>query len=225
MSQNGPFSPTHCFFTLSMGFADVFGRRSYPKRPKNAFLGPRSYSKGPHHALEKVLKNKTPCMCEGRGLHSAGTIRSVEASTTCVIGRSLVTHKNQNASSSASIQNGADHLRTTRPILTPPIHRVSRQSPHTSSHGTAPSPHRAVASVAFTPPSLREQRATPHALTSRSYAWISEEGGGRKKQRAKIKEQRESRSENGGTGQKNTAEAQNPECAVSHEQETKSRRQ
>ena len=46
-----------------MGFIDVFGQRSYPKRPKIRFLtrGPIP-NKGPNHALEKVLPNETPCM-------------------------------------------------------------------------------------------------------------------------------------------------------------------
>ena len=46
--------------THSLGFADVLGRRSCPKRTKkNAFLGsPRSFSKGPNHALQKVLTSE-----------------------------------------------------------------------------------------------------------------------------------------------------------------------
>ena len=36
-----PFVPTHCFFT------DVFGRNSYPKRPKKTLFNQRSYSKSP----------------------------------------------------------------------------------------------------------------------------------------------------------------------------------
>ena len=47
-------------------------RRSRPKvlsqTPKNAFVDPRSYSKGPNHALEKVLTNETPC-CGFLGCH------------------------------------------------------------------------------------------------------------------------------------------------------------
>ena len=56
-SKNGHFSQRLVFFTLSLGFADVFGRRSYPKRPKTPF-----WARGPNHALEKVLTSKTPCM-------------------------------------------------------------------------------------------------------------------------------------------------------------------
>ena len=43
------------------------GRRFRPKvlsqTPKKALFGQRSYSKGPNHALEKVLTNETPCIC------------------------------------------------------------------------------------------------------------------------------------------------------------------
>ena len=57
------FSPTHCFFLhFSLGFTDVVGQRSYPKRPKRHFVCPRSCSKGPDHALEKVLTCETPCI-------------------------------------------------------------------------------------------------------------------------------------------------------------------
>ena len=45
-----------------MGFVDVFARKSNPKRPENAFLGTKSFSKGPNHALEKVLTSETPGM-------------------------------------------------------------------------------------------------------------------------------------------------------------------
>ena len=31
---------------------------------KRLFLGPKSYSKGPNHALEKVLTSETPCILE-----------------------------------------------------------------------------------------------------------------------------------------------------------------
>ena len=51
---------TPCFYT-SLGFADVFGRRSYPKRPKVTF-SPEVLFKGPNHALEKVLTRETPCI-------------------------------------------------------------------------------------------------------------------------------------------------------------------
>ena len=56
-------SPTHCF-TLPMGFTDVFGRKALFQAAKNALLGPRSESKGPNHALEKVPTNETPCIRE-----------------------------------------------------------------------------------------------------------------------------------------------------------------
>ena len=58
-SKNGHFAQRRVFFTLSLGCADVFGRRSCPKRQKTLFLGPRSSSK---HALEKVLTSETPCI-------------------------------------------------------------------------------------------------------------------------------------------------------------------
>ena len=38
----------------------IFAMGSYPKRQKKALFGQRSYSKGPNHALEKVLTNETP---------------------------------------------------------------------------------------------------------------------------------------------------------------------
>ena len=46
-----------------LGFVDVFGRKSYSKRPKKTLFYPRSYSKGPDHALEKVLTSETPGIC------------------------------------------------------------------------------------------------------------------------------------------------------------------
>ena len=45
-SPNMAIFPDALFFTLSLGFVDLFGRQSYPKRPKNAFFGQMSYSKG-----------------------------------------------------------------------------------------------------------------------------------------------------------------------------------
>ena len=53
-SENGHFTRSLVFFTLLLGFTDVFGRKSHPKRPKGLFY-PKSYSKSPNHALEKVL--------------------------------------------------------------------------------------------------------------------------------------------------------------------------
>ena len=58
-SENGNFSQTHCFH-ISPGI----GRRFRPKvlfqTPQKALFYPRSCSKGPSHALEKVLSSETP---------------------------------------------------------------------------------------------------------------------------------------------------------------------
>ena len=59
-SENGHFSQ-RLVLTVSLGFADVCGRKSCPERTKTPFLGPRSYSKSPNHALEKVPTSETPC--------------------------------------------------------------------------------------------------------------------------------------------------------------------
>ena len=69
--ENGHFSQ-RIVFTLSLGFTDVFGRRVLFQTAKNAFLGPRSYSKGLNQALEKVLTNETP------GLHSPARFLHVD---------------------------------------------------------------------------------------------------------------------------------------------------
>ena len=37
-SENGHFSRRFVFFTLSVGFVDVIGRRSLPKRPERHFF-------------------------------------------------------------------------------------------------------------------------------------------------------------------------------------------
>ena len=49
--QKKSFFPTHCFFN------------TFPGICRKAFLGPRSLSKGPNHALEKVLTKETPSFC------------------------------------------------------------------------------------------------------------------------------------------------------------------
>ena len=55
------FFPTPCL-TLSLGFAEVFGRKSYPKRPKkNAFFGP------------EVLFQKSSS-CVGKGPNQRNTL-------------------------------------------------------------------------------------------------------------------------------------------------------
>ena len=57
--QNWPFSPTHCFY-VSPGICRRFWPEVLTQTPKNAVFRPRSYSKGPNHALEKVLTKETP---------------------------------------------------------------------------------------------------------------------------------------------------------------------
>ena len=59
--QNWPFSPTHCFY-VSPGICRRFWTEVLTQTPKNAVFRPRSYSKGPNHALEKVLTKETPGM-------------------------------------------------------------------------------------------------------------------------------------------------------------------
>ena len=57
--QNWPFSPTHCFY-VSPGICRRFWPEVLTQTPKNAAFRPRSYSKAPNHALEKVPTNETP---------------------------------------------------------------------------------------------------------------------------------------------------------------------
>ena len=57
--QNWPFPPTHCFY-VSPGICRRFWPEVLTQTPKNAVFRPRSYSKGPNHALEKVLTKETP---------------------------------------------------------------------------------------------------------------------------------------------------------------------
>ena len=57
--QNWPFSPTHCFYVFP-GICRRFWPEVLTQTPKNAVFRPRSYSKGPNHALEKVLTKETP---------------------------------------------------------------------------------------------------------------------------------------------------------------------
>ena len=54
-----PFFPTHCFY-VSPGICRRFSPQVLFQTPKKALFRPRSYSKGPNHALEKVLTNETP---------------------------------------------------------------------------------------------------------------------------------------------------------------------
>ena len=60
--QNWSFSPTHCFY-VSPGICRRFWPEVLTRTPKNAVFRPRSYSKGPNHALEKVLTKETPSIC------------------------------------------------------------------------------------------------------------------------------------------------------------------
>ena len=55
------FFPTHCFYTFP-GICRRFWPEVLTQTPKNAVFRPRSYSKGPNHALEKVLTKETPCI-------------------------------------------------------------------------------------------------------------------------------------------------------------------
>ena len=59
--QKRSFFPTHCFYT-SPGICRRFRPKVLSQTPKNAVFDPRSYSKGPNHALKKVLTNETPCI-------------------------------------------------------------------------------------------------------------------------------------------------------------------
>ena len=52
--------PNALFLRFPWDLPTILARRSYPKRPKTPLFRPRSYSKGPNHALEKVLTNETP---------------------------------------------------------------------------------------------------------------------------------------------------------------------
>ena len=54
-----PCSPTHCFY-VSPGICRRFRPKVLSQTPKNAVFDPRSQSKGPNHALKKVLTNETP---------------------------------------------------------------------------------------------------------------------------------------------------------------------
>ena len=57
--QNWPFSPTHCFHVFP-GISRRFWPEVLTQTPQNAVFHPKSYSKGPNHALEKVLTKETP---------------------------------------------------------------------------------------------------------------------------------------------------------------------
>ena len=58
--QKRSFSPTHCFCT-SPGICRRLRPEVLSQTPKKkTFFDPRSYSKRPSHALEKVLTNETP---------------------------------------------------------------------------------------------------------------------------------------------------------------------
>ena len=57
-SENGHF-PRRIVFTLLLGFA-VFRPQVPFQTAKNAVFSPKSESKSPDHALEKVLTDETP---------------------------------------------------------------------------------------------------------------------------------------------------------------------
>ena len=58
-SENGHFL-RRIVFTFPLGFADVFGQRSYPKRPKNAFFLARRPIPKVLMMRWKVLTSETP---------------------------------------------------------------------------------------------------------------------------------------------------------------------
>ena len=64
-SEKRPFSPTHCFvLQFPVEFVDVFGRRSYPKRPKRHFSTRGPNPKALMMRWEKVPTSETPCICQ-----------------------------------------------------------------------------------------------------------------------------------------------------------------
>ena len=52
--QKRSFSPTHCFYTFLGNLQTFSAEGPIPNAPKRRFFYPRSCSKGPNHALEKV---------------------------------------------------------------------------------------------------------------------------------------------------------------------------
>ena len=74
MVQNWSFSPTHCFH-VSPGICRRFWPEVLTQTPQNAVFRPRSYSKGPNHALEKVLTKETPCTSTRSPLCSSSSIK------------------------------------------------------------------------------------------------------------------------------------------------------
>ena len=65
--QNWSFFPTHCFYVFP-GICRRFWPEVLTQTPKNAVFRPRSYPKGPNHALEKVLTKETPCIWDTHGI-------------------------------------------------------------------------------------------------------------------------------------------------------------
>ena len=57
--QNWQFFPNALFLRFPWDLPTILARGPNPN-PKTPFFYPRSYSKGPNHALEKVLTNETP---------------------------------------------------------------------------------------------------------------------------------------------------------------------
>ena len=69
-SENSHFSPTHCFYIV-LGICRRFPTSGpIPNGKKCLFLGPRSYSKGPDHAFQKVLTSPAILMPMLHDLHS-----------------------------------------------------------------------------------------------------------------------------------------------------------
>ena len=52
------------FFHFPWDLPTFSAESSITNAQKRLFLGPKSYSKGPNHALEKVLTSETPCILE-----------------------------------------------------------------------------------------------------------------------------------------------------------------
>ena len=86
--ENGPkliIFPNALFLRFPWDLPTILVRGPNPNAPKNAVFDPRSYSKGPNHALEKVLTNETPgILCRSRNLHlfcSACDLRCLQSRT------------------------------------------------------------------------------------------------------------------------------------------------
>ena len=85
-SENGHFSRRivfFFFFTFLLGFVDVFLHEVLYQTPKKALFYRRSYSKGPSHALEKVLTTVTPDIWVARDSTCVGSSRPAHMKCSC----------------------------------------------------------------------------------------------------------------------------------------------